>query len=200
MGTQGICAASKDMKQNNILVARSIVTLNEDCTVPVKLLNPTNEAIVLGGNTVLADFNMKDEPFDVISTNRSGILDCCQLRHTDNSGKSLTDSSQEQADHLARASHPPDFAPFISNFTLSGSELNDAQEQQLAECLHANWDSFVSEQNPDLGTTHLVEHQIHLKPDATLRHQRPSSLSFRRNWRATCICDGLLFCRSSSSD
>jgi hypothetical protein len=36
-----------------------------------------------------------------------------------------------------------------------------------------NKELFVTKENPKLGLTNLVEHQIHLKPDAISKHQRP---------------------------
>jgi hypothetical protein len=39
-----------------------------------------------------------------------------------------------------------------------------------------NKELFVTRENPKLGLTNLVEHQIHLKPDAVSKHQRPYKL------------------------
>ena len=36
-----------------------------------------------------------------------------------------------------------------------------------------NKELFVTKENPKLGLTNLVEHQIYLKPDAISKHQRP---------------------------
>ena len=71
----------------------------------------------------------------------------------------------------------PSFDTFMTNFNLTGRELSPEQQNELAKCLHSNWDIFVTEANPSLGTTHLVEHKIHLKPNAVLKHQRPYRLT-----------------------
>ena len=55
--------------------------------------------------------------------------------------------------------------------------MDPTQEQRLAEHLHVNRDIFVTADNPSLGATHLAEHQIHLKPNAVLKHQRPYRLT-----------------------
>ena len=51
------------------------------------------------------------------------------------------------------------------------------QEQKIKQLLLDNRDLFVTPDNPDLGLTRVVEHQIHLKPDAILKHQRPYKLT-----------------------
>ena len=65
----------------------------------------------------------------------------------------------------------------MSNFELVDSELSESQLRQLATCLYNKWEIFVTPTNSTLGTTHLVEHKIHLKPDAVLKHQRPYRLT-----------------------
>ena len=51
------------------------------------------------------------------------------------------------------------------------------QEQKIKQLLLDNRDLFVTPDNPDLGLTREVEHQIHLKPDTILKHQRPYKLN-----------------------
>jgi hypothetical protein len=43
-----------------------------------------------------------------------------------------------------------------------------------------NKELFVTKENPKLGLTNLVEHQIHLKPDAVSKHQRPYKLPLHK--------------------
>ncbi|VDI21012.1 Hypothetical predicted protein [Mytilus galloprovincialis] len=47
---------------------------------------------------------------------------------------------------------------------------------KTAECLLDNLDLFVTKENPNLGYTHLVEHKIHLKPNAVGKHHKPYRL------------------------
>ncbi|MCG8077951.1 MAG: DDE-type integrase/transposase/recombinase, partial [Candidatus Thiodiazotropha taylori] len=47
----------------------------------------------------------------------------------------------------------------------------------MNDCLVSNHDLFVTEENPSLGLTSVVEHQIHLIPNAKSKHQRPYRLS-----------------------
>jgi hypothetical protein len=51
------------------------------------------------------------------------------------------------------------------------------EENKLAECIHDNIDIFVTEENPRMGYTTVVEHTIILKPDAVGKQQKPYRLS-----------------------
>ena len=47
IGLQGVCSKSKFSCGKGLLVAKSVVTVSNNQKVPVKLLNPTNETIVI---------------------------------------------------------------------------------------------------------------------------------------------------------
>lgn len=47
----------------------------------------------------------------------------------------------------------------------------------LKKRLYQYWDIFVTKENPSLGFTSLVEHTIHLKPNAVSKHHKPYRLS-----------------------
>ena len=59
---------------------------------------------------------------------------------------------------------------------MEANDLLSSQQSQLNEFLIKNKELFVTKENPKLGLTNLVEHQIHLKPDAVSKHQRPYKL------------------------
>jgi hypothetical protein len=59
---------------------------------------------------------------------------------------------------------------------MEANDLLSSQQSQLNELLIKNKELFVTKENPKLGLTNLVEHQIHLKPDAVSKHQRPYKL------------------------
>jgi hypothetical protein len=65
---------------------------------------------------------------------------------------------------------------FLSYFDMETNNLLLSQQSQLNELLVKNKELFVTNENPKLGLTQLVEHQIHLKPDAVSKHQRPYKL------------------------
>jgi hypothetical protein len=50
------------------------------------------------------------------------------------------------------------------------------EKNKLAECIHDNIDMFVTEENPRMGYTTVVEHTIILKPDAVGKQQKPYRL------------------------
>ncbi|CAC5414951.1 unnamed protein product [Mytilus coruscus] len=60
-------------------------------------------------------------------------------------------------------------------FTLS-DHLSESQQTELASLLYKNIDLFVTDDNPNLGYTKLIEHTIRMKPDATGKHQKPYRL------------------------
>jgi hypothetical protein len=47
---------------------------------------------------------------------------------------------------------------------MEANDLQSSQQSQLNELLIKNKELFVTKENPKLGLTNLVEHQIHLKP------------------------------------
>ena len=56
-------------------------------------------------------------------------------------------------------------------------ECNRLNKQIKLACEEAKEKWLVTDYNPALGSTHLVEHEIHLKPDAVLKQQRPYRLT-----------------------
>ena len=55
--------------------------------------------------------------------------------------------------------------------------MSHAEKTRLDDCLLKNYNLFVTDENPSLGLTSYTEHQIHLKPDAIPKHQRPYKLT-----------------------
>ena len=66
MGTQSLCTAGQDLKCCNVLVACTVVPVNGTNAVPIKFLNPMNEAIVIGKNCIVADFKVLNTSFDIL--------------------------------------------------------------------------------------------------------------------------------------
>ena len=181
MGTQGLCKASRDMKRFNVLVAHTVVTVSSSSTVPVQLMNPTDKAVVIDKNCVLATFQTLNPSYNISSSDNASNL-CC---HTHEQSSSVSDRTKLSPTQLRDKNHPseqchvsdPDVMSFKANFNFADTEMDPTQEQRLAEHLHVNRDIFVTADNPSLGATHLAEHQIHLKPNAVLKHQRPYRLT-----------------------
>ena len=64
---------------------------------------------------------------------------------------------------------------FLSNFEFN-DELCARDRHSLTECLIKNKSLFVTKDSPDIGLTHVVQHQSHLKPDVQPKHHRPYRL------------------------
>ena len=64
---------------------------------------------------------------------------------------------------------------FKSSFNIN-PDLSPDHKTQLTQCLCEHKDIFFTKDNPGLGHTTNVKHEIHLKPDAKSKHQRPYRL------------------------
>ena len=67
IGLQGVCSKSKFSCGKGLLVAKSVVTVSNNQKVPVKLLNPTNETIVIPKGRTVAEFNVLNSEYDCAS-------------------------------------------------------------------------------------------------------------------------------------
>lgn len=63
----------------------------------------------------------------------------------------------------------------MTNFTVN-SELHADEKTALQNILWVNKDCFVTDDNPDIGVTSVVQHTIYLKPDAISKHHKPYRL------------------------
>ncbi|VDI18008.1 Hypothetical predicted protein [Mytilus galloprovincialis] len=86
-----------------------------------------------------------------------------------------TDNSEQQCDITDSPDRQEILTKIKTDFDLSDHLTHD-QKSELAECLLDNLDLFVTKENPNLGYTHLVEHKIHLKPNAVGKHHKPYRL------------------------
>ena len=93
-----------------------------------------------------------------------------------NNVKVNSESLNQQSRGMPNHNRNTDKDLFLANFDLKTDNLSNQEKSELENCLFGNKDIFVTKQNPSLGLTTLVEHQIHLKPDAKSKHQRPYKL------------------------
>lgn len=56
-GTQGICR-SKNLDKYGLISAKVVVTVNKDSTVPIKVLNLTNETVVVNKGQIFSEFEV----------------------------------------------------------------------------------------------------------------------------------------------
>ena len=184
-GSQGICTGSAHVSKKGLMVARSIAFVSNTHMVPLKILNPTSDTITIYKNKPLGSFQFTDKTFTVSPVENSGHLSSPLQQHkqtyqTDRLATRHTCSNvnvnfghrsiQEHADSVDRDK-------LLSYFQINSQHLSSAEKCQLEECLYRNNDLFVTDENPSLGLTSVVEHQIHLIPNAQSKHQRPYRLS-----------------------
>lgn len=68
------------------------------------------------------------------------------------------------------------FDDYCANFVFSGTHvlvLTSKQIENLEKYLYAHKNVFVTKENPQLGFTNLVQHEINLKPKFGPKYQRP---------------------------
>ncbi|CAG2212900.1 unnamed protein product [Mytilus edulis] len=63
LGLQGVCSKSKFSCSKGLLVAQSVVTVPYNRKVPVKLLNPTSENVVIPKGRTIAEFNVLNKEY-----------------------------------------------------------------------------------------------------------------------------------------
>ena len=93
-----------------------------------------------------------------------------------NNVKVNSESLNQQSRGMPNHNRNTDKDLLLANFDLKIDNLSNQEKSELENCLFENKDIFVTKENPSLGLTTLIEHQIHLKPDAKSKHQRPYKL------------------------
>ena len=163
-GYQGVCSGSSYAHKKKLLVARSVGVVSTNHMVPIKILNPTPNSLTIHKGKPIGEFQILDEKTQIHGTepgkSPSGISHFCS-----HASFQINDIRKQKD------------ADFLSNFELHANEWSKDQEQKIKQLLLENRDLFVTPDNPALGFTRVVEHQIHLKPDAIPKHQRPYKLS-----------------------
>ncbi|VDI74561.1 Hypothetical predicted protein [Mytilus galloprovincialis] len=164
LGLQGVCSKSKFSCSKGLLVAKAVVTVPYNRKVPVKLLNPTSENVVIPKGRTIAEFSVLNNEYECASFSDT----IPEVQHVDV-------SETIDSPHSKFTCSKPDYSKVKSLFTLP-ENLQETESDKLACLLHDNLDLFVTEDNPNLGFTRVVEHKILLKQDAVGKHQKPYRL------------------------
>ncbi|CAG2200046.1 unnamed protein product [Mytilus edulis] len=184
------------LRENKIVLDFSDFSCNQK-TVPVKTvkrieLEPNTEYLTFGklpnyvtvglqGICVNSKFSVNHKflvakSLVVVPVNRKvpiKLLNASNLVANENGLR--TDNSEQQCDITDSPDRQEILTKIKTDFDLSDHLTHD-QKSELAECLLDNLDLFVTKENPNLGYTHLVEHKIHLKPNAVGKHHKPYRL------------------------
>ncbi|CAG2219487.1 unnamed protein product [Mytilus edulis] len=164
LGLQGVCSNSKFSCSKGLLVAISVVTVPYNRKVPVKLLNLTSENAVISNGRTIAVFNELNKEYE-----------CASFSHTIPEVQHVEVSETIDSPHSHFTHSKPDYSKVKSLFTFP-ENLQETESDKLACLLNDNLDLFVTEDNPILGYTRVVEHKILLKPDAVVKHHIASPL------------------------
>ena len=172
IGLQGMCSKTKFSCGKRLLVAKSVATVSNNRKVPVKLLNPTNDTIVIPKGRTVAEFNVLNSEYDCASFSDSlPTVQHAKLCETD-TVQNFTDIKMCNTAHTELRCNEPNFSKVKSLFKLS-DRLEETERDKLIELLHENLDLFVTDDNPELGFTRVVEHKILLKSDVVGKHRLP---------------------------
>ncbi len=189
-GLHGVCTGTAQTLQYSLLVSKSLVSVTSQNLVPVKVLNPTDVSVTLSKNYPVAIFTAlcgQDEVHHVslpdisLHNNMGNTATVQAVRQTPPGDLLSSDNMCEPVNEFPAASgtvdpSSPDGMAFLEHFDQNWTELDHAQRQQLETVLLSNKDVFVTEANPALGLTSVVQHKIHLKPNFIPKHQRPYRL------------------------
>lgn len=164
IGLTVVCLPNDVMMNKGLIVAKSIASVDIGHTVPVKILNVSDKHVNIGRNNVIAHFEpLHDHVFSKVNENDD--LNMCASASVNNVGRDK-DMGGESVKTLEN---------FLTNFTLN-TELDANEKTPLQHTLWANKDCFVTSDNPDIGVTNVVQHTIHLKPNAISKHHKPYRL------------------------
>lgn len=157
IGTLGICTDLNSNGDKGYLISKSVDHVSVNHTVSLKLLNLTAKPLHLNRKLGIATFQTLGD--DSIIT------------------PMFTSESTVIANAVNGDQNKEEYDKFSEYFDLSNDHLNPDQNEQLKNILFEYKDIFVTDENNDIGRTNLVEHKIHLKENAILKHQRPYRLT-----------------------
>ncbi|CAC5402262.1 unnamed protein product [Mytilus coruscus] len=150
-GYQGMCESSTQILSHGLISSKAVVTVSQDRTVPVKILNPGSNSVVIPKGKIIAKFSQLTEEYQVRHVN------CTNNVPVLNKGDSID-------------------CEFLENFEINPT-LKDDQKIALNHLLCDNKEVFVTTDRPNLGCTDIAQHHIILKPDMRPLHQKPYRLT-----------------------
>ncbi|CAG2218638.1 unnamed protein product [Mytilus edulis] len=167
-GLNGVCSNHKFILEKGLMVAKSLVTVSYNHKVPVKVLNATALSVVIPKDRTIAEFLSLNSDYSYVPIDQS----CPVVQNIDIVNSCVTPDLNDCSESCSSNEH---IEKVKDQFTLS-DHLSESQQTELASLLYKNIDLFVTDDNPNLGYTKLIEHTIHLKPDASGKHQKPYRL------------------------
>ncbi|VDI22280.1 Hypothetical predicted protein [Mytilus galloprovincialis] len=157
-GLNGVCSNHKFILEKGLMVAKSLVTVSYNHKVPVKVLNATALSVVIPKDRTIAEFLSLNSDYSYVPIDQS----CPVVQNIDIVNSCVTPDLNDCSESCSNEH----IEKVKDQFTLS-DHLSESQQTELASLLYKNIDLFVTDDNPNLGYTKLIEHTIHLKPDAS---------------------------------
>ena len=187
------------LTRKKLLVARSLGVVSTTSLGPIKKLNPTSDSVQLHRSKPLEEFQILDHTYDIHQSDN--------MLGTASENTPYTAGQKFQCSHVSSKSGNTKSAhnsKFLSLFEIN-SDLSSQQKQNVEKLLIENKVLFVTPDNPDLGLTDLVEHQIHLKPGMTPKHQipykrAPDKPEVLRHQLDYLLCQGIIVPVSEKED
>ena len=146
---QGLCV-SKINEDRGVIISKAIVTVNNGKLVPVKILNFTNEIVHVNKGQILADLELLSKEHICVSV-------------SDDSDTHFVQNIQLAKDKLDIKCETAD-SKFLSYFNLP-DRLSEQQKACMVQLLQSHKEIFVTDENPNLGYTDIVKHNICLNPN-----------------------------------
>jgi hypothetical protein len=163
-GLKGVCSNTKYVLNKGLMVRKTLITVSISHKVPIRIVNATSQAIVIPKGKNIAEFSTLSSEYTYVPYSENGpVVQNIQL---------INDTDTDTIPRLSNEQ----LLKVKNQFNLS-EDLTDMAIDNLAECMHDNIDIFVTEENPRMGYTSVVEHTIILKPDAVGKQQKPYRLS-----------------------
>ncbi|CAC5380148.1 unnamed protein product [Mytilus coruscus] len=149
-GYQGMCESSTQILSHGLISSKAVVTVSQDRTVPVKILNPGSNSVVIPKGKIIAKFSQLTEEYQVRHVNCTNNVPVVQNINL------VKQCPAEQGDSID--------CEFLENFEINPT-LKDDQKIALNHLLCDNKEVFVTTDRPNLGCTDIAQHHIILKPD-----------------------------------
>ena len=64
-GYQGFCENNKQILSRGLIVCKAVVIVSNNITVPVKILNPGNDPVVILKGNIISKFNELSKDYDI---------------------------------------------------------------------------------------------------------------------------------------
>ncbi|VDI67441.1 Hypothetical predicted protein, partial [Mytilus galloprovincialis] len=157
-----MCESSTQILSHGLISSKAVVTVSQDRTVPVKILNPGSNSVVIPKGKIIAKFSQLTEEYQVRHVNCKNNVPVVQNINL------VKQCPAEQGDSIN--------CEFLENFEINPN-LKDDQKIALNHLLCDNKEVFVTTDSPNLGCTDIAQHHIILKPDMRPLHQKPYRLT-----------------------